>query len=329
MRQWLGWIAVIAGLVLCINVVRGEEKPSAEAIQKLIADLDVDEFAVRQEATKQLASAGAAAAAPLQATVARGSPEASWRALEALGKLFNSDDDLASDAAADGLVALQDQGGSIAARAGKILLHQNAVQHANAIKAIQRLGGEVRSPGDAANPSAPVEIFLDADWQGGNAGLKKLARIKHIGHLHVWSVTIDEQALETISKLKNVSAIDMFGAGLDEDTSKKVAAATGAHVEWRSGGYMGVQAMLGQKENAPLTAVIPGTPAEKAGLLAGDRIVKLDGIEIKSYELYQKEISKKAPGEKVSIVVERGEPTETISLEATLGQWHRKFFPKP
>lgn len=61
--------------------------------------------------------------------------------------------------------------------------------------------------------------------------------------------------------------------------------------------------------------VVEGTPAERAGMLAGDRIVRIGEAEVADMYGYMQAIRDFAPGASATIVVRRGE--EEVSLEAT------------
>lgn len=67
-----------------------------------------------------------------------------------------------------------------------------------------------------------------------------------------------------------------------------------------------------------LQGVRPGSPAEKAGLRGGDRIVSFDGTAVASLEEYAAMLFSASPGERVEILVVRG--SERLSFMATLGQ---------
>jgi hypothetical protein len=60
--------------------------------------------------------------------------------------------------------------------------------------------------------------------------------------------------------------------------------------------------------------VIPESPAAKAGLLAGDRIVEIDDNPILSQDDLQSVLDGFSPGDTTSIVVQRGSETKTLSL---------------
>ncbi|MCM3877009.1 MAG: M20/M25/M40 family metallo-hydrolase, partial [Thermoanaerobaculia bacterium] len=70
-----------------------------------------------------------------------------------------------------------------------------------------------------------------------------------------------------------------------------------------------------------LSGVTGGSPAEKAGLMAGDTIVRFGDKELKNLYDYTYALQGKKPGQKVNIVVKRIEDGKTVekTFEVTLG----------
>ncbi len=70
-----------------------------------------------------------------------------------------------------------------------------------------------------------------------------------------------------------------------------------------------------------LSGVTAGSPAEKAGFLAGDLIVKFGDKELRNLYDYTYALQGRKPGEKVNVVVKRTEGGQTVekTLEVTLG----------
>jgi hypothetical protein len=73
-----------------------------------------------------------------------------------------------------------------------------------------------------------------------------------------------------------------------------------------------------EKPGVRLAGVREESPAEKAGLRAGDRIVRFDGKEIRDVQDYTYALFAKKPGDEVEIVVERG--AEKVTLKAMIGR---------
>jgi predicted metalloprotease with PDZ domain len=65
-----------------------------------------------------------------------------------------------------------------------------------------------------------------------------------------------------------------------------------------------------------ILAIRPGSPAEKAGLRAGDTIVAIDSAQVRKTADLQAEIGRRAAGTKIQIVMTRN--GEKKSIEATL-----------
>ena len=79
----------------------------------------------------------------------------------------------------------------------------------------------------------------------------------------------------------------------------------------------GALVLPGGSTNAPTPAVIPGGPAEAAGVHEGDIIVKVDSQPIDGDHPLDATLSEFAPGQTISVEVLRGGATQTLSL--TLG----------
>ena len=56
-----------------------------------------------------------------------------------------------------------------------------------------------------------------------------------------------------------------------------------------------------------------GSPAAKAGLKPGDKIVKVDGQEVKLYASFRRWVAQAEPGEILNLEVKRGD--QVLSLE--------------
>lgn len=70
----------------------------------------------------------------------------------------------------------------------------------------------------------------------------------------------------------------------------------------------------GWVEGAGVVEVVAGSPAEKAGIKAGDIITKIDGDKVSKDNNVAKIISKKKPGQAIKVTVWRGEEEEILSV---------------
>ncbi|GIW78844.1 MAG: hypothetical protein KatS3mg105_0651 [Gemmatales bacterium] len=85
----------------------------------------------------------------------------------------------------------------------------------------------------------------------------------------------------------------------------------------RSGPFLGVEGDLKSKE-CRIARVLPGSPAAKGGLMAGDIITKINGEAIGPYKQLGERLSKMKPGAKVKLEVKRDD--DIVMLEITLGK---------
>ena len=83
-----------------------------------------------------------------------------------------------------------------------------------------------------------------------------------------------------------------------------------------------------------LGEVLPGSPAEKAGLKAGDRIVKLDGEPLGDWKDLTDRVGKHQPGDKVALEIlprtsgGAWSSTDRTSIaKPTCGRWPRNSSP--
>ncbi|MCJ7681601.1 MAG: PDZ domain-containing protein [Candidatus Aminicenantes bacterium] len=84
-------------------------------------------------------------------------------------------------------------------------------------------------------------------------------------------------------------------------------------------GWAGVDVFQDQENKVEVIAVEKNSPADEAGLKKGDVLVTIEGKDVTGGEIIVKEIRRRKPGEKVTIVVDRDGETQTIELE--LGEY--------
>ncbi|HEY1751326.1 MAG TPA: trypsin-like peptidase domain-containing protein [Caulobacteraceae bacterium] len=75
---------------------------------------------------------------------------------------------------------------------------------------------------------------------------------------------------------------------------------------------------LGDRKGAQVTDVIPGGPAQKAGLAAGDVVVAVNGVPVKSNVEMTREVAKSQAGDVIHLDVYRAGKERTVDIRAGL-----------
>ena len=109
-----------------------------------------------------------------------------------------------------------------------------------------------------------------------------------------------------------------LGFAVPVDIAERVADAivAGEPVEF---GYLGIEGgdAAGSDPGALLASIVPGSPAEDAGLQAGDRIVAVDGDAVTSFGDFGVIIRRHGPGDELALTVARNGDEQEITV--TLG----------
>ena len=96
-----------------------------------------------------------------------------------------------------------------------------------------------------------------------------------------------------------------------------------ALVSVRGKSLLGVQGNIGRTfgNECGISSVVEGGPADKAGILAGDIVVKVDRQEIRSFQDLVFYIAGKDPGDQVSVTVRRLN-NKNKTLRVKLADYH-------
>jgi serine protease Do len=107
---------------------------------------------------------------------------------------------------------------------------------------------------------------------------------------------------ETWAKLK---AGEAWGGGM------------GGQATRRNEPYIGVQGDP-DGDSCKILEIVPGSPAEKAGLKANDVVLRFAGQKIGDFDSLRSQVAKRRPGEEVTVEIQRGD--STVSLKLTVGK---------
>jgi S1-C subfamily serine protease len=120
---------------------------------------------------------------------------------------------------------------------------------------------------------------------------------------------------------KVVRFVEAVALDIDQESNKpkyvavempKSAGATGRNYRV----YMGTVPDFGEQvEGMKLSGVREGSPAAKAGLQAGDIIVKFGSVDVKNLYDFTYALGEHKPGDEVAVIVKRGKEMLTMKVK--------------
>jgi hypothetical protein len=167
---------------------------------------------------------------------------------------------------------------------------------------------------DAAESGVSMGLSLDANWRGGDAGLAAVADLPEITMVSINQATIGDKGLEQIARLPRLRSLTIMQTAFSEDTLRALHRAKPTMSLFCQGSAMlGIHADRGG--DCTLTSVYPGSGAAEAGLKTGDKIVAIDGVEIRDFAELTISVYKRQAGEKLRIAYERDGKQHTTNVE--------------
>jgi hypothetical protein len=320
---WLGcWLVAASGLARAEPAAGGS--PAAADLAAWIGQLGAAQYAQREAAARHLAAAGRPAIPALGTAITGDDFEVASRSVEIVRGMLGADDaELAAEA--EGLlerVATADASAIGGLAQSALEFHQIGMAAA-ARERLESRGALFRDRRSTAGERG-LEVEFNAAWQGGPDDWRLLPRLRDVTIVSVHGVSLDAAAVAVLGRLAGVRRIDLFGtAAPEEAVATLVARLPEVGVDVRKGGRLGVSSIV-QAGPCELSAVQPGSAADKAGLRAGDVIVAADDQAVASFAALTAWLAQRAAGEEVRLAVERnaaGGPAERLECTARLDAW--------
>lgn len=298
-------VAVFGSTLLADEISR----PVDEA-EKLALDLNHQDFAIRESATRKLPSLGASVIAPVTEIALQENLEAGLRAVSVLEMLYLSDDTTAFDQAEASLNRLltQSKHPAVAQKAAETLENNHfTVTQRRAIAEVRRLGGQIQMQreipliinGEHHRPEQgwAQAAAINRHWKGGDEGLRHLVRLKSLQTIYLVSghplseEDIRQLEIDMPDTILQTRGRAMLGVGTRPDT-------------------LGCFISQVRQESA----------AAEVGMQVGDVVVEISGKPVRQPEDLIALIGEHSEDEPVEIVVLRGEPILRYALLEMLTQ---------
>lgn len=314
------------GLLLLVVVPSFAEEPAADhspaKLDQLVADLDANEFAVRERASTALVKIGLPAIERLMQTASSKSLEQAHRSLGILEQLLDGEEAV-SDAAEQALSQISRQQNTWSAQRADLALQQTRLlKQRKCLDKVKALGAEVVDEGTDENGELSyVTLVIKAEsWKGTDKDLRLLRSLPSLNALSVFGTAFNESQLLTLSELKNLAALNLYATKLSNAGLTKLQAEMPyTRIDRRNGGMLGVSGDQIGGNGCMVNTVQPDSAAAAAGIEPDDVILSMDGKEVASFSELTKHISEKSGGDVVKLKIQRGE--QKLDKEVKLGEW--------
>lgn len=308
--------AFLCFALACGGAAAEDTPPTADQIAEWIAQLDSNQYQVREEATRHLVSANVAALEALASAANGDRPEPADRAVWILQRLAETKDVDVRRNVLERLARIDKQP-QVAAQAQDELAQ---IRHDAAVRAILKLGGHLRD--QPFNPmmqrAISAHVILDDNWRGGDDGVKHVQDIRELSTVTIIGSNVTRAGLEELQGVGSLRELHLYGSRLQEadvEALKKVL--PGVTIDFNRGALLGIRG--NDVGPAQVVFVQPGSAAAAANLRRNDVIQKLDGQPVLDFADLRSKIGKHRPGDEVALEIDRG--GKTIEMKVKLGRW--------
>ena len=301
--------------------------PSTADIDRWIADLDADQFAVRENASQKLRDAGRTVIERLAETADGPHAEASARAAAILDDWSRSEQPDLQLAALQRLVALKHHPALKRRAKAELAVHHER----RALKRLLALGAKVPDRGSFSARGGVLgdKIVIDQGWKGRSEDLALLRHLQAVRTVGFYALDVSVEMVEAAAEMPELERLELYGTGITpEEIPEEIAKLQEGmpHVQFdiRRGAMLGVRGsgragVGGPAMPAIIQYVEPKTAAARAGLRMGDIVMKVDGQRVADFEALTAEIAKHGAGDDATLEINRG--GKTFTKKVVFDRW--------
>jgi membrane-associated protease RseP (regulator of RpoE activity) len=151
-----------------------------------------------------------------------------------------------------------------------------------------------------------LKKLLIRDTSIVSADLQWLKGIDSLDHLEILYSPIDDKAVAILEGLSVWKSMRIFGTNISYEAGEGlVKRLDGIEVQFGCGGFLGIQSDVQAARTSTVSETTPNGAAERAGIVSGDIITKIEDEPITTFEDIRASLRKRRPGEKVVVELER------------------------
>lgn len=167
---------------------------------------------------------------------------------------------------------------------------------------------------DAEEAGGAESLMLDANWRGGDEGLGALRDLPDVNMISINGAKLGDDALKHIAALPKLSNLSIRGTVFSVAALRELhKARPNTYLFCQGEAMVGIHADTGG--SCVLTSVYPGSGAADAGLRQGDKILAIEGVEIRDFSELTISVYGHKVGEKLKIEYERDGKRDVAHVE--------------
>jgi hypothetical protein len=137
-------------------------------------------------------------------------------------------------------------------------------------------------------------------------GLAPLAEHPKIDQIGIYYTPVGDKVLAPLVKLPLLNVVKLYGTKVTAQGEENFKTASGLNkIDRRSGAFLGVGGLASLDGTCLISTVHSGSPADKAGLMPEDTVVRFGQDKVTTFDSLQDLIAQREIGEEVEVEVQR------------------------
>ena len=164
----------------------------------------------------------------------------------------------------------------------------------------------------------PIRYLSLTGCQLTSASFSRMSELENLNYLNLREIDIPADAFDALRSCPRLRFINLDLCKFPKDAFLKFSRfRPDVQINFTPRAFLGVQAVTFDTDGNPceISRVVPNSAADKAGLLAGDIIKKIDGQRIAKFEELRLHVAQHQPGERLELEVERNGQRLDLTVE--------------